>query len=199
MQEWLVTLATHYPYIIYGIIVVVACSEGPYLSMICGFLLRFGYFAFWPLYIALMVGDLIGDVIWYYIGRHYGHRFIARFGKYFNITEDNVGKVERVFHKYKHSILFISKISNGFGFALVTLVTAGMVKVPFWFYMLVNAIGQLIWSGLLIGVGYFFGHFYEQANGILAKMAVFAALVVVFALFMGYRKYLAKKAASINV
>jgi len=145
MQSWLITLATSHPYVIYGIIVVLACAEGPYLSMICGFFLRFGYFLFWPLYIALMVGDLIGDVIWYYIGRRYGHRFIKRFGKYFSITEENVGKVERVFHKYKHSILFVSKISNGFGFALVTLITAGMVaRAHSGLYMLVNAIGQLI-------------------------------------------------------
>ena len=51
----------------------------------------------------------------------------------------------------------------------------------------------------MIGVGYFFGHFYEQANGILAKMSIIAALLIIFALFMGYRKYLAKKAASINI
>ena len=63
MQSRLITLATSHPYVIYGIIVVLACAEGPYLSMICGFFLRFGYFLFWPLYIALMVGDLIGDVI----------------------------------------------------------------------------------------------------------------------------------------
>jgi hypothetical protein len=30
-------------------------------------------------------------------------------------------------------------------------------------------------------------------------MSILAALVVVFALFMGYRKYLAKQAASINI
>ena len=112
IEEWLIWLVTLHQYWAYAIIVAVAFAEGPYLSMAAGFLLRFDYFSFWPLYGALMVGDLIGDVVWYYIGRRWGHGFIKRFGKYFSITETGVEKVTKIFHKYKHSILFISKISK---------------------------------------------------------------------------------------
>ncbi len=199
MQEWLIQVAHTHQYIVYAIIVVLACAEGPILSMLFGVLIKLGYFSLLPVYTAIMIGDLIGDVIWYYIGRYWGHSFIKRFGKYFSITEEGVAKVERIFHKYKHPILFISKISNGFGFALVTLMTAGMVRIPFWRYLSINIIGQFIWSGLLIGIGYFFGNLYLQVDSVLGRMAVVAGFVVVFAAFMGYKKYLKTKAEQFKI
>ncbi len=193
MQDWLIQLVTVHPYIVYGIIVITACAEGPILSMIGGVLIKLGYFSFWPLYLALMVGDLIGDVIWYYIGRYFGHGFIRRFGKYFDITEESVVKVTNIFHKYKHRILLISKMTNGFGFALVTLMVAGMVKIPFWRYITINIIGQFVWTGLLLSVGYFFGNLYVTVDSILGKISVVAVFILIFAAFLQYKKYLKKK------
>jgi membrane protein DedA with SNARE-associated domain len=190
MQDWLIMFSAHYPYIIYGLIIVLACAEGPILSMIFGVLIRFGFFSLLPVYIALMVGDLLGDTIWYWIGRRFGHPFIARFGRYFNITEGSVEKVTGIFHKYKHYILIGSKVTNGFGFALVTLVTAGMVKIPFWEYMSANALGQCVWTGLLLSVGYFFSNFYLTVDSILGKMSVVALLVIGFVAFIRYKRYL---------
>lgn len=175
------------------IIVVLACVEGPVLSMIFGVLIKLNLFSFIPVYTALMAGDLLGDSIWYYIGYRWGHRFILKYGKYVNITEENVEKVTNIFHKYKHPILFISKISNGFGFALVTLVTAGIVKIPFGRYLLINFLGQFIWSGLLICVGYYFSHFYIQVDNWLGKTFIIAIFILLVISFNGYRKYLKGK------
>jgi len=194
MLHFLINLASEHAYWVYLLIIVLACAEGPILSMIFGVVIKLGYFSFLPVYAALMIGDLIGDVIWYYIGYHFGHRFIRRFGKYFDITEESVTKVERIFHRYKHHILLISKLTNGFGFALVTLITAGIVRIPFWKYLFVNFIGQFVWSGLLIGVGYFFGNLYLQVDSILGKISVAAGFVVVYVAFFQYKKYLSKKA-----
>jgi len=194
VQEWLIQLVTVHNYIVYGIIVVVACAEGPILSMIGGVLIKLGYFSFLPLYFALMAGDLIGDIVWYYIGRFYGHGFIRRFGKYFDLTEESVAKVTKIFHTYKHHILIISKITNGFGFALVTLMTAGMVKIPFWRYMMVNCLGQLIWTGLLLGIGYYFSGLYMTIDSIIGKLTIAIGFALVLYGFMRYKKYLKKRA-----
>lgn len=199
MQEWLVELAHNHQYLIYGIIVVLACAEGPILSMIFGALIKLGYFSFFPIYIALMLGDLVGDTFWYYIGRFYGHGFIRRFGKYFSITEEGVDKVTKIFHKYQNSILFISKLTTGFGFAIVTLVTAGIVRIPFGRYISINVIGQFVWTLLLIGVGYFLGHIYTQVDTWLGRLSVGALFVIVIIAFNGYKKYLAQKARNLNI
>jgi len=193
MQEFLIQLFVHHSYAVYGFIVITASAEGPILSIIGGILLKMGYFSLFPLYGALMFGDLIGDTVWYSIGFYFGHGFVSRFGKYFNVTEERILKVEEIFHRYKNSILFISKISNGLGFAIVTLLAAGMVKIPFRRYILINLSGQFIWSGLLIAVGYFFSHLYSQLDTLFGRLSLVALFVFLLVLFLGARNYARSK------
>jgi len=199
MQEWLINLVTDHQYLVYVIMWVTALVEGPILSMIAGILLRLDYFPLIPLFLTLMLGDLAGDVLWYGIGRHYGHRFTRRFGKYFSITEGSVNKVEKLFHKHHYYILFASKVTNGLGFALVTLMVAGMVKIPFWKYFIVNAVGQFFWTGILLGIGYFFGHIYTQIDGVLGKLSIAALLIIAFLALLGYKKYLKTRAEKLQL
>ena len=194
---WIVNFGTTHYYLVYIVIAIIACAEGPWISLILGVVLRLGFLYFWPIYIALMVGDLVGDVIWYYIGRRYGHSFIGKHGHRFNITEASVERLTRLFHKHKHLVLFLSKISNGMGFALVTLMTAGMVKIPFGRYIVVNAVGQLVWTGFLIGTGFFFSSLYITVDNVLGKISITAVIVIL--LFLAYRYYTYLKNKAVNL
>lgn len=193
MQEWLINMSVNHTVWVYIFVVFFAFAEGPFLSMIFGVLIKLSYFSFTPIYLALMLGDLIGDIFWYGIGYYYGYRFIKRFGKYFNITEGNIERIKVIFHKHKDPILFISKITNGFGFALATLMTAGMAKIPFRRYLAINVIGQLVWTGLLIGTGYFFGNLYLQINTITGRFFIIVLFVLCFSAFLRYKKHLEDK------
>jgi len=178
MEAWLITFGTTHSYLIYALITLVGILEGPILSVLLGIILRLGYFSLVPVYIALMLGDLIGDVAWYHIGYHYGHRAIKKFGARFGITEAGVLRMEKLFHENKHKILFISKITNGFGLSIVTLTTAGIVRIPFLRYMTINIIGQLIWSGMLLGIGYFFSDSYMRIHSVAGKISFILGIVV---------------------
>lgn len=187
--EWLLTFASSHAYIVYAVIALVSFIEGPILGMICGLLIKLGGLSFWPVYIALMFGDLIGDAFWYGIGYKFGHRFIRRFGRFFSVTESGFQTVEHIFHKYKDHILLISKATMGLGFALVTLITAGIVRIPFGRYMVINFFGQFVWTGFLLIVGYFLGHLYILVDNVLWRLSILALIVVVFAALIGYAKY----------
>ena len=197
IADWIVTFGTTHDYLVYIVIAIIACAEGPWISLILGVVLRLGFLYFWPIYIALIVGDLVGDVIWYYVGRRYGHSFISKHGHRFNITEAGVERLTRLFHKHKHVVLFLSKISNGMGFALVTLMTAGMVKIPFGRYIIVNAVGQLVWTGFLIGTGFFFSSLYITVDNVLGKISITAVIVILLFLAYRYYKYLKNKAVNL--
>ncbi len=186
-MQHLTEVLIHYRYIL---IVPIALFEGPILMMVSGFLLKLGYFSFLPLYGLLMLGDLLGDVLWYSIGYFYGHAFIARFGKYVSITEEGVATVTKIFHRHHDKILIVSKITMGLGFALVTLVTAGMSKIPFRRYLTLNIIGQFFWTGALLAVGFFLGNFYLTMNTLLGDVSTFAAFIIVFACLVGFGKYI---------
>ena len=180
--SWLIT----YKYLVIFPLVIV---EGPVIMMVSGFFLRLGHFDFWPLYIVLMAGDLTADVAWYYAGYHGARRLVGKYGKFFSITEDLLTKTEQVFHRHHNKILFFSKITTGFGFAPAVLMTAGMARVPFGKYITFNTLGQFIWTGLLMGIGYFFGSFYLVVDEGLRVASVIAFAVIVFGGFYGLTKY----------
>ena len=173
----------------YVLVVPIAFVEGPIVSIVCGMLVHMGIMDLLPAYILLMLGDLIGDVFWYGIGYYWGHPFIKRFGHFFGVSEQNVETVKNIFNKYHERILFISKISMGLGFALATLITAGMSKIDFKRYIVINMIGQFIWTALLLAIGYEFGQLYTQiANG-LGRVFLVGALIGLGIAALGFGRY----------
>jgi len=193
MQEWLTHAIANYPVLVYGIIIIVSFVEGPILAVLCGVLYHLGLIYIVPVYFSLMAGDLIGDCFWYWIGYHFGHRFIERFGKYFSIHEKNVNKVSKIFHSHRDTILIVSKLTMGFGFALVTLVTAGLVKIPFRKYITLNATGQFVWTAILLSIGYLFGNVYTSIDNIAGKISLVALFILLFAGLIGYGKFVRRK------
>jgi membrane protein DedA with SNARE-associated domain len=189
MEAWLLNFANSHQVLIYVAIVVVACIEGPILSILFGALIKIGAFPFWPVYFALMGGDLLGDVGWYYIGRYFAANFVKRFGKYFSLTEANIEKMTRIFNKYHEKILIVSKLTSGFGLAVVTLMVAGMVRIPFLKYITINFLGQFFWTGFLLAVGYFLGNLYTQVSSVFSKISIGVIFILILVVINGYRKY----------
>jgi membrane protein DedA with SNARE-associated domain len=198
MQEWLAQTIHNYPVLVYGIIIFVSFVEGPILAMLSGVFVKVGLLYLIPVYFALMFGDLIGDCFWYWIGRRFGHHFISRFGRFFSVSEHNVRHVEHIFHKFSTRILLISKVTMGFGFALVTLITAGIVKIPFGKYIQLNVLGQFVWTGFLIAIGYFLGNFYLKFNNILGVVSTIGLMIIIFLLLVGYGRYLKNRFSQIH-
>ena len=79
---------------------------------------------------------------------------------------------------------------------MVTLITAGMVKIPFWKYLGVNLLGQFIWTGILIGIGYFFSSVYVSIDqhSIIGKMSAIVGFIVIIVLAWRFSKYLRSRA-----
>jgi membrane protein DedA with SNARE-associated domain len=198
MNEWLIQMFSSHQYLIYAIIIAVSFVEGPVLAVFCGMLLHLDSISFLPIYIALMAGDTIGDIIWYTVGYHFGRKFVVRFGKYFSITENSIKIVEKIFHNHKNYILIISKITMGFGFAIVTLVTAGITKIPFKQYLVLNIVGQFVWTATLLAIGYGFGSIYEQLDGVLGIISIVTMGIIFMVALFGYGKYVKQRMLSKN-
>ncbi len=157
--------------------------EGPAVMIGAGFLYQQGQFNFIQMYSCLVLGDFTADVFWYLVGRFGARKLINRYGGFFNITPEIIDKVEARFKAYQDLILWISKLTMGFGFSLATLLTAGMLKVKFQKYASINIIGGIVWVFILVFVGYFFGNVYGLiANQFKWLFIVGLALLVYFAL-----------------
>lgn len=190
LQGWLGNFLSGLAYYRYALTFVLAIFEGPMVMVACGILLKLRFFYFWPIYLSLMLGDFTADLAWYWVGFYGGRSFVDRFGKYFSLTPDVIEKVEDFFHKHQDKILFISKITMGFGFAVATLFVAGLVKIPFKRYALFNFLGGFIWTGLLLTVGYFFGNLYAVLNkGFKVAFIVGLAIFMTAVLYGGGRYF----------
>lgn len=184
--------AWKYPLVFVGTII-----EGPILMVAGGFLIHFGIFTFIPLYIAFVTGDLVGDIAWYYIGRFFADPLVRKHGKFIGVTPEMFEKTKKLFHRYHEWILFISKITIGFGLSLGVLMVAGATRVSFKKYVVLNLLGELFLVAVLISVGYFFGQLYNYIAEGFRTMFIIVTAVVVVSIMFGFTRYMKKRTLKI--
>lgn len=160
--------------------------EGPVVMMASGFLYKLGQFNFLPMYLLLVFGDFTADILWYCLGRFGTRSIFFKYGHFLGITPIILEKVEKLFRKYHKKILIISKLTMGLGFSTVILMVAGISKVPFKNYVILNLIGGFIWTAFLLTVGYFLGNVY---NMVPDSMKI-GFIVIVLTLFIVIIKYI---------
>lgn len=177
----------------YFLVLILAIIEGPVIMTFSGLLWRLNYFDLLPLYLVLMAGDLIADAIWYGVGYFWGHKFIQKYGKYFDISEEKVKKFKNLFDNHKTKILFISKITMGFGLALLVLISAGLSRISFKKYLSINFLGQIIWTFLLLVLGYFFGSIYLIIDKSLRMGFLIGLFLFIILSIYGFNAYMRKK------
>lgn len=168
--------ATKYPLFFLG-----AYIEGTVVMMTGGVLLKLGEVQFLPLYGSLILGDVLSDIMWYWVGYLGARRFVMRWGHLVNATPEIIAKLERRFQKYHLRILVISKLTMGFGLAVPILTTAGMLRVSFVRYCTINILGSFVWVAFVIFVGYNFGNvlaFIPEQYQIVSFFALIAAFFV---------------------
>lgn len=166
--------------------------EGPVVMTASGFLMKIGALDFWPAYFLLLAGDLCADALWYALGYFSAGQRLAKVGKVLYLDTEFTEKVKEAFRQHETKIVFINKLTMGFGFSLAVLVIAGMSRVPFRKYMLLNFFGGLFWTAFLIGVGYLFGNaFYLVSEGLRIGFLIFVITFIVLALY-GFSKFMRK-------
>ncbi|TSC70696.1 MAG: membrane-associated protein [Parcubacteria group bacterium Gr01-1014_49] len=158
--------------------------EGSAVMMTTGLLWHVGTVEFWPAYLALLAGDISADIMWYIVGHFAARSFFIRWGHFFGATPDVLEKVERRFNHYHTKILIISKLTMGLGLAVPVLIVAGMMRVPFTRFVVINVLGGIVWVLFLMGVGYYFG---DVLHLIPKELQIAVAIAIPFLFFFGLR------------
>lgn len=180
----------------YAVVFFSVLLQGPVVMMGTGLLLRLGEFNFWPLYFTLVVADFVGDIIWYFVGKYAAEPFLRRFGYLFGVNRKAFLKNEELFRRHDTKIIFISKITMGFGFAIATLIAAGATRVPLKKYLTLNLFGGFIWTGLLMSVGYFLGKAYVFVDKGFRVLFMVVAVLALIAVFYGIMSFIRRKYGS---
>ena len=176
----------------YPLIFIGCYIEGTVIMIGTGILWHSGAVSFWPAYVALLSADILADLMWYAIGYYGARRFVNQWGHYVGLTQTNVAKVERRFHEHHTWILLVSKLSMGFGLAVATLTTAGMLRVPLSRFIIINVLGGIVWVFGMMVIGYYFGNVLAL---IPREFQIALAVLVLVLVFIGLQQ-LSKKLAS---
>ncbi len=163
-----------------------AIIEGPIITVIGGFLVRLGILSPFIIYLVVVGGDMLGDTLYYAIGRSGRNTFINWIGKHIGVTHERLEGVRAHFAAHGYKTIATSKLVQGLG--PVGLIAAGSARVPYPRYMLMCLSVSLVQSAIFLAIGYLFGHAYVQLSHYLNVFAgvvsiVLALLVVWFAVY----------------
>lgn len=181
LQQIILLLTAHKYLFLFPVVVV----EGPIITVIAGFLSSLGLLNIFIAYAVVVVGDIVGDIMYYALGYYGRQRFVTRWGRFFGITSERVERLEKHFEKHSGKTLIIGKLSHGIG--AVVLVAAGIARVPFRKFILYNFIPSLPKSLILLLIGYYAGESYIKISTLLDYTAigtVVAAVIFIVVYFM---------------
>jgi membrane protein DedA with SNARE-associated domain len=167
------SLLMHYGYFIFFPITVV---EGPVVTVIAGLLSSLGYFNIYIIYILAVLGDLFGDVLYYWLG-HIGGKHIRVKGKFLGISVKYTESLEDHFKQHLGKTLLFGKLTHSIGAPI--LMAAGVSRVPFGKYIWYNFIGTIPKVFIFVLIGYYFGISYKQFNTYFNYVTVLVLLPII--------------------
>ncbi len=169
----------------YAIIFPVSIIEGPAVSIIAGSLAQAGYINVYIVYFLVVLGDIVGDTMYYAIGRFGGLYFIRRWNHILKINTEKVVSLEKTFEKHGPKLIVIGKTQ---GLGSIVLMSAGLAKYPYLPFIWYNTLVTLVKSFVLLYVGYAFGKQYTVANNYIVKIGIILSFVFLVGVYLYFTK-----------
>jgi len=157
--------------------------EGPAVTVIAAFLASQDLLDVWAVYAIAVLGDLIGDMLYYAAGRWTLRRITDPRGRWATRVRERVAQLAPRIRTRAGAMLLFGKLTHSAGFAV--LLAAGAAHVSVRRFLLFNLAGTVPKSLLLVVVGYWFGRLYAatQADLALVSLAGFVLATSVLVLF----------------
>jgi membrane protein DedA with SNARE-associated domain/rhodanese-related sulfurtransferase len=137
--------------------------------------------------LAAFAACFIADQMWFYLGRHYGRRVLARVCRISLSPDTCVRKTDDLITRHGPAVLLVAKFIPGV--SAVAIPTAASMGLPWRRFFAFDALGCLLWSGAYVGIGMIFS---REVNRLLGMMDVIgswsiAAVVALFALYIAWK------------
>jgi membrane protein DedA with SNARE-associated domain len=140
----------------YLAILVVTFIEGETIVILAGIAAHLGLLELPWVIATAIAGSVSGDQLWYYMGRHWGPKIIARRLSW----QEGAEKVYR--HLERHQYWLILTFRFYYGFRNVTPFVVGSAQIPRLRFFTLNLIGAIVWAAVFAGAGFFLGKAFEE-------------------------------------
>jgi membrane protein DedA with SNARE-associated domain len=140
----------------YLAILVITFIEGETIVILAGIAAQLGFLELPWVIVTAIVGSVSGDQTWYYIGRHWGPKIIARRLSW----REGAEKVYR--HLERHQYWLILTFRFYYGLRNVTPFVIGSAQIPRLRFFALNLVGAIIWATVFASAGYAVGEAFEE-------------------------------------
>ena len=149
--------------------------EGESILVLGGVAAAYGYLSF-PVVVAIAVlGGFLGDQLFFFVGRRYGDRVLARFPA----VSAKAPRVQALLRRW--DILVVILIRFLYGLRIAGPIVIGSCGIAPWRLALFNFIGALIWAPLVAGIGYLAGQALDNWVGRLRHVEILVLMVAMLA------------------
>ncbi len=151
-----------------------------------GFLVYKHHLEFWTAVLAATAGSLVGTMVDYAMGYHFGRRAILKYGKFVRLSEKHLNRSETWFASHGDPAALLARFVP----LLRTVIAfpAGIAKMKVGKFLAFSTVGILIWDIALIYVGLAAGQNATLIVNILQSAFVIvelsAAGLILLALFL---------------
>ena len=167
------------------------------ILLAAGALAAHGHLSFFAILVLGVVASLIGDLVWYQLGRSRGHKVLKLLCRLSLEPDSCVRRTENLFARYGERALLLAKFIPGFGVAIPPM--AGHLGMSLIRFMVLDAVGALLWICVFSGAGFIFSEQIEEIALMLARLGN-GAVILATAGLAGYlvwkyvqrRRYLRK-------
>ena len=158
----------------YGYVAVLigTCLEGETILVLGGFAAHRGYLALPWVIVAAFFGSLCGDQFFFFLGRKHSQAVLARRPAW----KAQADKANRLLERFRTPFILVFRFL--YGLRSVSPFVIGMSSVPVRQFILLNAIGALVWAGVVGTGGYLFGSALEVVIGDVKRYEVEALCAI---------------------
>jgi len=129
--------------------------EGEAILLLAAYAAHRGYLSLPAVVAVAFFGATLGDQIFFFSGRFFGHGLMQRLP----LIRARAEKINALLLRY-HAGLIIG-IRFAYGLRIAGPIVIGMSTLKARRFLVFNAIGAMIWAPLIAGIGYMFGHALE--------------------------------------
>ncbi|MDR1978159.1 MAG: DedA family protein [Synergistaceae bacterium] len=148
-----------------------------------GYLAWKGEMSFAVVVIAGIAGSILGALFNYWFALKFGRPFLLKYGRYFFVSEESLGKADAFFERHGHVSTLVGRLLPVIR-QYISL-PAGIVRMKLGTFVLYTSIGAGLWALVLTVVGYLLGEHQELLERYL-HLLTFLSVACAVALAAGY-------------
>ena len=140
--------------------------------------------------LASLLGSIGGALINYFGALYVGRKFLLKYGKYILISEETLDKMENFFKAHGAISTFTGRLIPGI--RQLISIPAGLSRMNLKVFIFYTSLGALIWSIILVALGYIIGENQELIKEYLSQIVtitlICVAIITAFYIYNHKRK-----------